>query len=315
MFLIAITRLIADLSAQYFYFSSRNISQKDRVMYDCLGITLFFNEYELLFLQLKTLSRVCEHIIVVEPECNTRGEARENLEFDCFLEKFGDAIGGISYEYLKIPGNKFKKVKDLNKHWAGGENEGMCRSIPIINNKAKYYIFNDVDEIFSDEQIEEIRSLISDGYKGKMEFRYQHHNYYLNWQCFYFRNWKHILLNRDWNQVFCKNKPVIDQCVHLFDYEAGQEFALKLEGKRQAGTYTNLKTTGYHFSFLYSLKTKLSNYSHTELSDQVSIAMKRREKKLAAVHPNMRCRTVPISDIHIRDLHEHIDIFRPFISE
>ena len=124
-------------------------------MYSCLGITVFFNEIELLFLQLKTLSRVCDHIIIVEPECNTRGEPRKKLEFGRFLERFADATKGISYEYLKIPKKFFKEVKDLklDRHIAF-ENEGMCRSIPILNNKAKYYIYNDVDEIFSYEQLE-----------------------------------------------------------------------------------------------------------------------------------------------------------------
>lgn|GEM_PF-2103396 len=132
----------------------------------------FFNEIELLFLQLKTLSRVCDHIIMVEGERNTRGEPRKKLMFNQFLERFEDSIREISYEYLKVPGKEFKVIKDLNKHIAGEENFGRCRSIPTINNKAKYYIYNDVDEIFSDEQLEEIKSLTSSNFKGTKEFKY-----------------------------------------------------------------------------------------------------------------------------------------------
>lgn len=286
-------------------------------MYFCLGITLFFNEFELLFLQLKTLSRVCDHIIIVEAECNWRGELRKNLEFGRFLERFGDDIKGISYEYLKIPKENFKRVKDLDlgRHIAF-KNEGMCRSIPFLNYKSKYYIYNDVDEIFSDGQIEEIMLCVKNFFKGKKEFKFYYHNYYLNWRCFYFRNWRYILRNRDWNQVFCKNKPVIgDQCAHLFDYESGKEFALQVKaGGRPLSTQTDLRTIGYHFSYLYSLETKLENFAHTELTHQASIVQKRKEQKIAAVHIDMKCKSIPITDIQIRDLHEHIDIFRPFIG-
>jgi hypothetical protein len=34
----------------------------------------------------------------------------------------------------------------------------------------------------------------------------------------------------NWNQIFRKNKPVINQVVRLFDYESGQEFALQFKG-------------------------------------------------------------------------------------
>ena len=284
-------------------------------MYSCLGITLFFNGIEMLFLQLKMLSRVCDHIIIVEPECNTRGELRKSLEFDRFLERFGDITKGISYEYFKIPRKEFKEVKnlELDRHIAF-ENEGMGRSIPIINNKAEYYIYNDPDEIFSDEQIEEVKQLISGQFKGEKEFKYWSHNYYLNWRCVHFRNWRHILRNRDWNQLFCKNEPIIDQCSHLFDYESGQKFALKFKGKRQRPTQTNLKTIGYHFSYIYSLETKLRNMSHTELTNSLSIVKKRKSKRISAANPNAKCISIPITDIQIRDLHEQIDIFRPFIG-
>jgi hypothetical protein len=276
-------------------------------MYSCLGITLFFNEHELLFLQLKTLSRVCDHIIIVEPECNTRGELRKNLEFDRFLERFGDTIRGISYEYLKVPSKNFKKVKDLDKRWAGGENEGMCRSLPIINNKANYYIYNDVDEVLSDGQIEEIRSLISGNFQGKRGVQFWYHNHYMNWRCVYPRGWKRIL-------CLMKSNPVINSEVHLFDYESGQEFALQFKGKIQRSDQVDiLKNIGYHFSFLYSLEAKLKNYSHTELTNQASIAEVRKEQKIAAVHPEWKCKNIPIANIQIQDLHENIDIYRPFI--
>lgn len=284
-------------------------------MYNCLGITLFFNEFELLFLQLKTLSRVCDHIIIVEAECNWRGEPRESLEFGRFLERFGDDISGISYEYLKIPEENFKRVKDLKlgRHIAF-ENEGMCRSVPIINNKTNYYIYCDVDEIFSDNQIEEIKFLISGSFKGKKEFRFWYHNYYLNWRCFNSRNWKHILRNMDWNQIFWRNKPIIDQQVHLFDYESGQEFATQFKGKRQQPNRADIiKNIGYHFSYLYSLETKLKSFAHTELTSQSSIAKERKEQRIAAVHPKWKCKNVSIESIQIQELHEHIDIFRPFI--
>ncbi len=285
-------------------------------MYSCLGITLFFNEHELLFLQLKTLSRVCDHIIIIEAECNWRGELRKNLEFGSFLQRFEDDIKGISYEYLKIPKNNFKEIKDFerDRHIAF-ENEGMCRSIPIINNKANYYIYCDVDEIFSDNQIEEIKSLISGSFKGEKESRFWYHNYYLNWRCYYSRNWKHILRNRDWDWVFCKNKPVIDQQVHLFDYESGQKFASQLKGKRQRPNRADiLKNIGYHFSYLYSLKTKLKSFAHTELTNQASIAEERKGQKIAAVHPDWKCKNIPITKIQIQDLHDHIEIFKPFID-
>lgn len=277
-------------------------------MYNCLGITLFFNEFEMLFLQLKTLSRVCDHIIIVEPECNTRGELRKNLEFGRFLERFGDMIKGIPYEYLIIPRKEFKDVKDFNNHFAGGENQGKCRAIPILNNTAKYYIYKDVDEIFSDEQIEEIKSLISGKFTGMKEFKYFYHNYYLNWQCVYPRGWKRILCLLKSNPVIFGPSPT------LFDYEAAQEFALKFKGMRPPPTQTNIKTTGYHFSYLYSIETKLKNVAHTELTSQVSNAMKRKEKRIAAVHPKWKCKSIPIESIQIQDLHENIKIFNPFIG-
>ena len=276
-------------------------------MYNCLGITLFFNEFELLFLQLKTLSRVCDHIIIVEPECNSRGEPRENLEFGRFLERFGDMIKGIPYEYIIIPRKEFKEVKDLNKHLAGEENVGRCRSIPIIINKANFYIYNDVDEIFSDGQIDEIRSLISGNFKGKRGVKFWYYNHYLNWRCVYPRGWKRIL-------CLMKSNPVINREVHLFDYESGQEFALQFKGKIQRPTQEDiLKNIGYHFSFLYSLETKLKNYSHTELTNQVSIAKKRKERRIAAAHPEWKCKSIPIANIQIQDLHKHIEIFKPFM--
>lgn len=277
-------------------------------MYNCLGITLFFNEFELLFLQIKTLSRVCDHIIIVEAECNTRGEPRKNLEFDRFLERFGKDIKGISYEYLKIPSKEFKVIKDLSKHLAGEDNVGRCRSIPIINNKANFYIYNDVDEIFSDEQIEEIKSLISSNFRGKKEFKFWYFNYYLNWRCVYPRGWKRIL-------CLMKSNPVIfGPTYSLFDYEAAQEFALKFKGRRQIPPPSNPKTTGYHFSYLYSLETKLKSFAHTELTSQVSTAKERKEKKIAAAQPKWKCKSIPIESIQIQDLHKHIEIFKPLIG-
>lgn len=276
-------------------------------MYSCLGITVFFNEFEMLFLQLKTLSRVCDHIIIVEAECNARGEPREKLEFGRFLERFGDSVRDIPYEYLKIPKKEFKVIKNIGKisSIAAEENTGRCRSIPIINNKANYYIYNDADEIFSDEQLEEIKSLVSGHFKGKKMFNFWYHNYYLNWRCFRPRTWK---------RIFRYYRPVIGQEPHLFDYEYGQEFALQFKGVRPNTAETNLKTTGYHFSFLYSLETKLKNYGHTEWTNQIPIVMQRREKMIPAAFPNRRCKSIPITDIQVRDLHENIDIFRPFIA-
>lgn len=277
-------------------------------MYNCLGITLFFNEFEMLFLQLKTLSRICDHIIIVEAECNTRGELRKNLEFGRFLERFGKDIKGIPYEYLKIPSKEFKVIKDLSKHLAGEDNVGRCRSIPIINNKANFYIYNDVDEIFSDEQIEEIKLLISGNFRGKKEFKFWYFNYYLNWRCVYPRGWKRIL-------CLMKSNPVIfGPTYSLFDYEAAQEFALKFKGRRQIPPPSRLKTIGYHFSCLYSLETKLKSFAHTELTSLVSIAMKRKEQRIAVAQPKWKCKTIPMKSIHIQDLHKHIEIFKPFIG-
>ena len=277
-------------------------------MYNCLGITLFFNEFELLFLQLKTLSRVCDHVIIVEPECNTRGEIRKNLEFGSFLERFGDMIKGISYEYLKIPKENFKKVKDLelDRHIAF-ENEGMCRAVPFLKYMAKYYIYNDVDEIFSDGQIDEIRSLISGNFKGKRGVKFWDHNHYLNWRCVYPRGWKRIL-------CLMKSNPVINRGVHLFDYESGQEFALQSKGKIRRPIQTDiLENIGYHFSYLYSLETKLKSFAHTELTNQASTAKKRKGLRIAAVHPEWKCKSIPIANIQIQDLHKHIEIFKPFM--
>lgn len=287
----------------------RNTSEKDNIMYRCLGITLFFNEFELLFLQLKTLSRICDHIIVVEAECNWRGEPRKNLEYSHFLEKFEGDIKEISYEYMKIPKENFRKVNDLDlDRQIAFENEGMCRSHPIINNKADYYIYCDVDEIFSDGQIEEIKSLISGSFKGNKECRFWYHNYYLNWRCVYPRGWKRIL-------CFMKSNPVIDQQVHLFDYESGQEFAIQFKGKRQRPQQTDIiKNIGYHFSYFYSLETKLKSIAHTELTNQVITAKKRKEQRTAAAHPKWKCKSIPVTDIQIQDLHENIKIFRPFIG-
>ncbi len=277
-------------------------------MYNCLGITLFFNEPELLFLQMKTLSRVCDHIIIVEAECNWRGELRKELEFGRFLERFKDDIKGISYEYLKIPKENFKKVKDLSqdRHIAF-ENEGMCRSVPFLNYKSKYYIYNDVDEIFSDEQVEEIRSLISGSFKGKRGVKFWYHNHYLNWRCFYPRGWKRIV-------CLMKSNPVINREVHLFDYESGQEFALQFKGKIQSPIQTDvLYNFGYHFSYLYSLETKLKSFAHTELTNQASNAQNRKGQRVAAVHPQWKCQSIPIASIQIQDLHKYIETFKPFI--
>lgn len=278
-------------------------------MYNCLGITLFFNEFEMLFLQLKTLSRVCDHIIIVEAECNLRGELRKNLEFDRFLERFGKDIKGIPYEYLKIPKENFKKAKDLeSERDIAFENEGMCRSVPFLKYMAKYYIYNDVDEIFADEQIEEIKSLISGDFRGKKEFKFWYFNYYLNWRCVYPRGWKRIL-------CLMKSNPVIfGPTYSLFDYEAAQEFALKFKGRRQIPPPSNPKTTGYHFSYLYSLETKLKSFAHTELTSQASTAMRKKEQRIAVAQPKWKCKTIPIKSIHIQDLHKHIKIFKPLIG-
>jgi hypothetical protein len=275
-------------------------------MYSCLGITVFFNEFEMLFLQLKTLSRVCDHIIIVEAECNARGELRDKLEFNQFLERFGDRVRDISYEYLRVPQKEFKAVADIGRasSIAAEANTGRCRAIPIINNKAHYYIYNDVDEIFSDEQIEEIKSLISGNFKGLKTFNFWYHNYYLNLRCFRLKKWK---------RIFRYYRPDIGQEPHLFDYESGQEFALQYKGVRPNTVETNLKPIGYHFSFLYSLETKLKNYGHTEWTNQISIAMQRRENKIPACFPNWKCKTIPMADIQVRDLHENIDVFKPFI--
>jgi hypothetical protein len=111
-----------------------------------------------------------------------------------------------------------------------------------------------------------------------------------------------------------KSNPVINRGVHLFDYESGQEFALQSKGKIRRPIQTDiLENIGYHFSYLYSLETKLKSFAHTELTNQALIAKKRKERRIAAVHPEWKCKSIPIANIQIRDLHKHIEIFKPFI--
>ena len=112
-----------------------------------------------------------------------------------------------------------------------------------------------------------------------------------------------------------KSNPVINSEVHLFDYESGQEFASQFNGRiQQPAQIDILENIGYHFSFLYSLETKLRNYSHTELTNQASIAEERKGQRVAAVHPDWKCKSIPITSIQMQDLHENIDIFMPFFG-